>query len=203
MSVERLERGLSDLGLDGQICVELLQSSFATLASNPERLKFAKDFLTESGIAVADVTKLLPAISRFVVDFGSGALGAPPVPAVSVPPSPPAAAAEAPTKKKKATVIRGKELAEFFSFKTPNYVQQYSDDEKNPKPKISTFRQPAQVLAPKPQISVVNKTPVVSAPWMAAAPPTPPLVPAPAPAVVAPPAAVPKSQQAGEYGGFW
>ena len=58
---------LDGMGFDGNFIGEYMHQLFATVDTNPERVRLAKQFLTEQGIQ--NVNRLTGLLSKFVLDF--------------------------------------------------------------------------------------------------------------------------------------
>ena len=123
-SRERLLSELSSLKVDAGLCLEYFDSAFESAATNSERISLAKEFLIDSGVKQNNMAKLLPHLSRLVIEFSESQASKPDK----------EDAIESKPKKNSKKVFRGKDIEQFFDVKGPRFVQQYSDDEgKNPK----------------------------------------------------------------------
>ncbi len=137
----KLRTDLQRLGLDPETCIEYMKSLFANLSSNPDRLNAAREFMLESGINDIQLRTLVPTLTKFVLDYSAAE--------TSVVESAVDDDSALKTQgKKKKTVIRGADLAQFFELKTKKIYQQYSDDEEG-KPIIRVLNKPAAIIRPK------------------------------------------------------
>jgi hypothetical protein len=129
---------LNGMGFDGNFIADFMQEGiFSMFETNPDRVRQAKQFLTEQGIQ--NVNRLTGLLSKFVLEFDQtqknllqqsvDLVDA----EVSQSEEQQIVEAAAPEEQKKAKPkkkkITGAELKDFLNLKTPNYIQRYSDDE--------------------------------------------------------------------------
>jgi hypothetical protein len=191
MSVrEKLVSELLLLGRDGHEIAAIIESQFSDASENHDRVRLARDILTNTGLSAAQLAKLVPLLTRFVLEYAEISQTAAPqqdTQIVNNLQDAPSVSDQVRRKKPRKKVLSGKDLQELFDIRAPSMIQKYSDDEGAPKPVIIKVNKPSIIVAPK-------------ASTLSSARPTRPVVEKPS-AWDERPAIVPSTHI--DYGGFW
>ena len=196
MSVrEKLKAELSSTSLDPEAGLDFILSILSTSDSNASKVKSAKDFLVESGLSQSQVARLVPLLSRLVIELAETTKEAQSTPADG----PSTSAYARKPKERKEKKLNREDLQEMFDLRAPILVQRYSDDE-GPVPIIRKVNKQAVISVPMsmrsvPTIKPVPKTPPVTIWATEESPVASHVVP---PAVATPPPGIEI-----DYGGFW
>ena len=153
MSVrERIVSDLLLLGQDGHEILSIIESQFPGVDSNSERVRLARDILSKTGIEKSQLLKLVPLLSKLVVEFSETNADVTEAELVtSAPDQPIGISAQDFQRKKKprSKKLSPKDLQELFDIRAPTMIQRYSDDEGKPKPVIIRVNQPMRIVQPK------------------------------------------------------
>ena len=169
MSVrEKLVSDLLLLGQDGQEILGIIESQFPEVESNSERVRIARDILGKTGIEKSQLLKLVPLLSRLVVEYSDkndarqNEIATQSTEIYIEDSQPEQLQRKKKTRNKK---LSPKDLQELFDIRAPTMVQRYSDDEGKPKPVIIRVNQPMRMVASKPVMRAIPSQPSKPSAW--------------------------------------